>query len=244
MPTHYPEVKHTKKTQYIIEEMKKGKKREEIARALNYKSKSGLDMYMRRHHFIWSRQEQCYMAPSPDVLPIPRVRPRVQNTICKKILSLLKKEKDVKQIVQSTGFHSVREMGLFMRNQGYIWSETEKTYIYYGKQIQSHPLLSHTPSFFKPQTSKHPSSSITKDEENTDKDLFIFLKFLKENESSLKNIINMVDKYKSDNKQIIIELSQFSLEAIEYFKKNNKQTTNEIINQAIQHYFTSFFNET
>ncbi len=54
----------------------------------------------------------------------------------------------------------------------------------------------------------------------------------------------MVDKYKSDNKQIIIELSQFSLEAIEYFKKNNKQTTNEIINQAIQHYFTSFFNET
>ena len=70
------------------------------------------------------------------------------------------------------------------------------------------------------------------------------MKFLKENESSLKNIINMVDKYKSDNKQIIIELSQFSLEAIEYFKKNNKQTTNEIINQAIQHYFTSFFNET
>ena len=71
-----------------------------------------------------------------------------------------------------------------------------------------------------------------------------FRSLLKENESSLKNIINMVDKYKSDNKQIIIELSQFSLEAIEYFKKNNKQTTNEIINQAIQHYFTSFFNET
>ena len=112
MPTHYPEVKHTKKTQYIIEEMKKGKKREEIARALNYKSKSGLDMYMRRHHFIWNRQEQCYMAPSPDVLPIPRVRPRVQNTICKKILSLLKKEKDDSKKSNKTKSRSKRSKKL------------------------------------------------------------------------------------------------------------------------------------
>lgn len=221
------QAKHTERTDYIMAEMKKGKTREEIATTLNYKDIAGLDMYMRRHHFIWNRQEKFYIPASPG-LQFTRLQPANQNATCKKIISLLKKQLDLKIIAKKTGFPSIRDLGAFMKSYGYNWLEAEQRYVYHG--ITNSPL--DTPA----SRASTPNSKPNEKDEKKGDTLLPLLQFLKENEEQLRILITETEL--QNTKSVNIRLPQDLLEQAKTYISTKQITLDMLATAALKQYLS------
>lgn len=115
----------------ILTHLAAGKRREQIAAELSYKSYKGLDMFMKRNKFIWDQKRNYYFPvseqePKKDQSGISWLhRP---DTRTASVLSLLNQGLDLKEVADQLRFTDHRELALYMKSKGYIWSEEDATY--------------------------------------------------------------------------------------------------------------------
>jgi hypothetical protein len=130
-PTDSPD----RRIDQILTSLAAGKRREQIAEELSYKSYKSLDLFMKRNKYTWD-QKRNYYFPSTDhnsskkTFEFPFLHKPDSRTAS--ILSLLNQGKDLKEIADQLRFTDHRELALYMKNRGYIWSEKDRTYHFNG----------------------------------------------------------------------------------------------------------------
>ncbi|WP_341301618.1 hypothetical protein MHB44_03590 [Lysinibacillus sp. FSL H8-0500] len=88
-------------------------------------------MHMRRRGFRWDKAQQIYVKQLTATSPT-----KVQSLLHR----LATKQPNFKKIAQQHGFHTVEEMGLYLKKQGYIWHPKLQNYYYVSTPIQQeHP---------------------------------------------------------------------------------------------------------
>lgn len=124
----------------ILELLKAGRLREEIADQFGYSTWKSLDIYMRRHGFIWDGQNQIYTNSllktdlkdpsdlrSNDISPssIEDLTFNPEEVVRLFGLGIL----DARDIAKRVGFSSHKEMAAYMLRRGYVWSPTTLNYL-------------------------------------------------------------------------------------------------------------------
>lgn len=112
---------------YILGRLLSGKSRDEIAMELNHKNYRTIDMYMRRHGYIWNSERQLYVKRDDtstdnyeNIIPTSRVH---------KIIDLFTKGIDPNQIAKLVSMKDHRAVASYMQAKGYIWSTELQNYI-------------------------------------------------------------------------------------------------------------------
>ncbi|MFJ7371701.1 hypothetical protein ACIQVU_20120 [Lysinibacillus sp. NPDC098008] len=119
-------MQYDEKTTIILQQLEQGKTRQEIAQTFNQQWKS-IDMHMRRRGFRWDKTTQIYIKQS-NATPSTKIQALLQ--------SLATKQPNFKKIAQQHGFRTVEEMGLYMKQQGYIWHPELQNYYYVSTPMQ------------------------------------------------------------------------------------------------------------
>src|SRR6056297_1541425 len=119
--------KYDEKVEYILQELEKGRSREDVASEYSYKSYKSLDIYLRRRGFRYDSEKGNYV---PDLPEEEVVVPENANSKVTLIITMFTKE-DIgpKEIAESAGFENHREMAEYMQRQGYSWSTTQQNYV-------------------------------------------------------------------------------------------------------------------
>ncbi|WP_088188283.1 hypothetical protein, partial [Desulfosporosinus sp. FKA] len=124
----------------ILELLEAGQPREEIADQFGYSTWKSLDIYMRRHGFMWDSQNQIYTNSTlkatlkePTALHGNDINPdsvadltfNPEEVVRLFSLGIL----DARDIAKRMGFSSHKEMAAYMLRRGYVWSPTTLNYI-------------------------------------------------------------------------------------------------------------------
>lgn len=118
--------KYNEKVEYILQELGKGRSREDLAVEYDYSNYKSLDIYLRRRGFRYDSEKENYV---PDLPEEEVVVPENANSKVTLIITMFTKENaDPKKIAESAGFEDHREMANYMQRQGYNWSTTQKNY--------------------------------------------------------------------------------------------------------------------
>ncbi len=128
---------HEKKTisyddKYILKNLMAGKTREEIAKSLNHKSFRTLDMYMRRHGYVWDGDKQTYVSKLSNGNKEEYIS---SSSKVDKILHLFKAGIDPKEIAMRVGMRDHLAMADYMKSKGYMWSTKKQNYIFFKGQV-------------------------------------------------------------------------------------------------------------
>lgn len=123
------DVKTDNRVSLILTRLNEGKSKNEIATELGYSNYKSLDMYMKRHGYTWDQRDKYYLPSkknetnkSHNDFPKGRVE---------KILFLLKKGIDTKDVAKQLNFDNHRGMATYMKSKGYIWDNAENTFVLY-----------------------------------------------------------------------------------------------------------------
>ncbi|RCW58583.1 hypothetical protein [Halanaerobium sp. ST460_2HS_T2] len=118
--------KYNEKVEYILQELGKGRSREDLAAEYDYSNYKSLDIYLRRRGFRYDSEKENYV---PDLPEEEVVVPENANSKVTLIITMFIKENaDPKKIAESAGFEDHREMANYMQRQGYSWSTTQQNY--------------------------------------------------------------------------------------------------------------------
>lgn len=118
--------KYNEKVEYILQELGKGRSREDLAVEYDYSNYKSLDIYLRRRGFRYDSEKGNYV---PDLPEEEVVVPKNANSKVTLIITMFTKEDaDPKEIAESAGFDDHIEMANYMQRKGYIWSTTQKNY--------------------------------------------------------------------------------------------------------------------
>ncbi|NRF93630.1 hypothetical protein HQN89_22045 [Paenibacillus frigoriresistens] len=123
------------KVQAILVGLSSGKSRDQLAIEMKYKDYKGIDNYMKRKNYEWDNTRKNYFPikekkSSASLLQNPEGRVAT-------ILSLYKRGVDAKDIALQLKFQDHREMALYLRSKGYVWDETQSTYVFKGESQTS-----------------------------------------------------------------------------------------------------------
>lgn len=117
---------------YILKNLLEGKSRDDIASEFNHKSYRTIDMYMRRHGYMWDSYKKIYVPKLEE-----RINPEPTPTTSKvkKIISLFKMGLEPKEVAKKTGIKDHMAMAVYMKSKGYSWSSEKQNYLFLkGKQ--------------------------------------------------------------------------------------------------------------
>lgn len=118
--------KYNEKVEYILQELGKGRSREDLAVEYDYSNYKSLDIYLRRRGFRYDSEKENYV---PDLPEEEVVVPENANSKVALIITMFTKENaDPKKIAESAGFEDHREMANYMQRQGFSWSNTQQNY--------------------------------------------------------------------------------------------------------------------
>jgi hypothetical protein len=118
--------KYNEKVEYILQELGKGRSREDLAAEYDYSNYKSLDIYLRRRGFRYDSKKENYV---PDLPEEEVVVPENANSKVTLIITMFTIENaDPKTIAENAGFEDHREMADYMQRQGYSWSTTQKNY--------------------------------------------------------------------------------------------------------------------
>lgn len=113
----------------ILEALKSGKTREQLADEAGHPNIKTNDMYMRRKNFVWDKDLQSY---------VPRVNKETQNqetplsideSRASQVVARIQRGENVREIAEKLGFTDHRELASYMKTKGYVWNLEKKNYI-------------------------------------------------------------------------------------------------------------------
>lgn len=113
----------------ILDYLKQGLTRDEVAKKFQYSNYRSLEIYMGRKNFKWDKQAGTYVpVRSPNVSEDgPKTSP---SDKVRRVLSELGKEgADLKEVSKKIGFESHKEMAAYMKSKGYEWSGEMDNYV-------------------------------------------------------------------------------------------------------------------
>lgn len=179
------------KVQAILNGLKAGKTREVLAEELDYANHRSLDMMMRRHNYVWYKQEQMYYRLGqeiPTVKPIEVLHERSQAT---HVLQLLQQGMDARLVAEKAGFTTYREMANFMKENGYAWDAQENNYAFSTEQA---PGDSRETRQSRPSRQTEDSTGTMEHSINRDWQQYLpSLQWLSENRELLEDLIASTD---------------------------------------------------
>jgi hypothetical protein len=111
---------------FILKKLLSGKTREQIALELHHKSYRTIDMYMRRHGYIWDGNKQIYIIKSKNKID---VEDKMPTTKIQRIINLFNEGLDPINVAKKVGIKDHRAMAMYMKSKGYIWSSEKNNYI-------------------------------------------------------------------------------------------------------------------
>lgn len=114
----------------ILRLLANGKRRDEIAKTYRYSTWKSLDIYMRRHGFIWNSLNNTYVINSTSTETDPQGFSRVDEISPMEIVKLFNtKLLDPREIAKKIGFSDHKEMAAYMLRHNYVWSSKLQNYI-------------------------------------------------------------------------------------------------------------------
>ena len=120
---------YDEKVKYVLEQLKKGNSRAEIADDLDYSSYKSMDMYLRRKNFRWNADEEIY-EPKHTSTGTRSVKNFNSDSKAELIIQLMESEdQDPKKVAQQVGFNDHLKLAKFMERKGYTWSSDRRNYI-------------------------------------------------------------------------------------------------------------------
>lgn len=117
----------------ILRLLGEGKKREDIALSYHYSTWKSLDIYMRRHGFIWNPINNTYILNSTTSEASVTVHEPIQEADKIKPEEIVRLFEtgflDAREIAQKTGFTDHKAMAAYMLQHNYVWSADLKNYV-------------------------------------------------------------------------------------------------------------------
>ncbi|RIV17886.1 hypothetical protein D2Q93_14780 [Alicyclobacillaceae bacterium I2511] len=145
-PAQYNERVHQ-----IIQGFSEGKTREQIAQEVGYKNYKSMDMYLRRHNFLWDTHQQTYI-PASHKLSLEELHSQASvPTKVANIQSLFREPgADAQTIARQMGFRDYQELAQYMGSKGFRWSGEKGNYVFDSSRTpKESPTQSRSP---EPQT--------------------------------------------------------------------------------------------
>jgi hypothetical protein len=115
------------KLELALKYLSEGKTRFEAARALGYKEADGMDRYLRRRGYLWNIKTRVYEHSKDDVSNMNPINNTPSRVL--KILTMLSKGIDGKDIAKYCKFKNHQELAMYMKNKGYVWDSDKERYI-------------------------------------------------------------------------------------------------------------------
>jgi hypothetical protein len=125
---------YSNKESFILNNLAKGKTREEIATLLGYKTWRSLDIYMRRTGAKWDSDQNTYVPLEKKngnckIYDIEKIIENAEPKIANIISRFTKENADPLQIAKDCGFSDHRALSSYMKSKGYQWSVEINNYI-------------------------------------------------------------------------------------------------------------------
>ena len=116
------ELKGREREHYILQLLEEGWDKEEIVIELGYKNKKSLHSFMARRGYRWSEEKGTYVKKTGET--------RTGNEgKADRVITLLKKGMDIKEVASTLKFSDYREMGSYMEGKGYRWNSGVGNYV-------------------------------------------------------------------------------------------------------------------
>lgn len=121
----------------IIGMFQEGKDKHEVSKMLGYKDYKGMQVYMKRHGYLWNDEVMNYQNMYKDQgeqeksNETKNVR-AITSRKAASIIAMLAKEMDTRTIAKKLNFESHKEMAEYMRSKGYSWNQEKRNYEYSG----------------------------------------------------------------------------------------------------------------
>lgn len=123
------------KVKFIIESLCRNKNRDEIARELGYSTYKSMDIFLNRQGYRWNRSLKNYLKEEVSSLKdyrhsLVEGKSNSYNSKAEHIVGLISKGNyDLKVIAKIAKFKDYKEMALFMKSKGYLWSDEVNNYV-------------------------------------------------------------------------------------------------------------------
>lgn len=125
---------YDQRVQEIIRGLTEGKNREDIAKSFGYSGWRSADMYMRRHGFVWEKQN--YVPATTKVDELLRSADTTAPPKAALVISLLTEgTPDPRAVSRQVGFTDHREMADYMKRKGYVWSSEKGNYVEFAGEV-------------------------------------------------------------------------------------------------------------
>lgn len=114
----------------ILDGLKEGKSRKELAESLKYKHPVSLDNYMRRRNFSWDSKIGTFVPAVERYGEISYdLPPGLAGTRVGSVISAFSQEDaDIKSVAAKLGFSSHLELADYMMGKGYLWDRDKRNY--------------------------------------------------------------------------------------------------------------------
>ena len=113
----------------IIQKLKDGRTREDIAKDYDYSTWKSLDIFMRRRFYVWNSDENIY---EPETTNTDNIRDQLISNIsikAEQVINRISEGEDPRQIAKSLGFEGNRQMSDYMEKEGLVWNSQEENYV-------------------------------------------------------------------------------------------------------------------
>lgn len=110
----------------ILEGLKQGKSRDELAIEFGHKDYHSIDMKMRRNHFRWDKLLKTYVPKFDDQQN--KVKQVLHNKT-QRIIQYLLEGMDLNEVAERVGLGDIETLGEYMTEKGYKWDAQKRTYI-------------------------------------------------------------------------------------------------------------------
>ncbi|NRD77314.1 hypothetical protein HPT25_07355 [Bacillus sp. BRMEA1] len=128
MTTFDPSVYNDPKISETLSMLERGISKEEITEHFGNKNWKTIDIYFRRKGFRWNGHT---FVPFEQKTTSAVEEARFIHTKAAQIVRQLSQSMaDIRQVATRNGFHSVEEMGEYMKSQGYVWNHDANNYEY------------------------------------------------------------------------------------------------------------------
>ncbi|GEO24713.1 hypothetical protein AAC03nite_04980 [Alicyclobacillus acidoterrestris] len=244
----------------VLELLGCGMTRDEIA-ARRQITRSALDQYMRRKHYVWKKESNTYeMTPNhPHYVERDRTPAVPTGRKVRQVLQEFSKPgMHAKEVARRVGFLDVREMAQYMGQRGYTWSPDVLNYIRLPRADDNVSEIYHRPSreISPSATTTHPlpesqiNAPLTEVTPYVDWSKFLpLLQFLESNRAKLELLIEQAP---SEN----IELPRYAIpgacrprsiqmadklkELMEDFSRDRNVRQREILEIALIEFFKRY----
>lgn len=175
------------KVKRVLEGLEAGRTRDELAKSLGYKDWRGIDVLMRRRGYICNdgmyllpeQKKQCTQEPFVPQ-PVRIVLDQLQSG-----------SRDLVDIAAKAGFRDRKDLTVYMKSQGWLWSSEMRTYIKDGSTPT--PKETEVSQSVTKDDSFEPERTVTEQgglRASSLEDFLPLLNFLQEHQGELEELLN------------------------------------------------------